>query len=152
MNKIQALPGAFPLHENRNFLSESEWVIFKLLCRPVESFSEANAEELSAATGHQVTPERCAELISIVRIQQLPGLGSWISRLFAEAGFSENEIRNLPASQITERLNRENWATSCVMMLQPVHLQHCSCSGKAQGSNNTLEILPLPNHILAENT
>lgn len=107
MSKIQALPGAFPLHEDRNFLSESEWVIFKLLCRPVESFGEANAEELSAATGHQVTPERCAELISIIRIGQLPGLGSWISRLFAEAGFSDNEVRDLPASQITGCLNEK---------------------------------------------
>jgi hypothetical protein len=105
MNKIQALPGAFPLHEDRNFLKESEWVIFKLLCRPVESFSDANAEGLSAATGHQVTPERCRELISIVRIQQLPGLGSWISRLLVEAGFSDNEVRDLPASQIFGRLN-----------------------------------------------
>ncbi len=105
MNKVRALPGAFPLHEDRNFLSESEWVIFKLLCRPVESFSNTNAEELSAATGHQVTPDRCCELINIVRIQQLPGLGSWISRLLAETGFSDNEIRNLPASQIFGRLN-----------------------------------------------
>jgi hypothetical protein len=107
MSKIQALPGAFPLHEDRNFLSESEWVIFKLLCRPVESFSEANAEELSTATGHQVTPERCAELISIIRIQQLPGLGSWISRLFAEAGFSDQEIKDFPASQVTGCLNEK---------------------------------------------
>ena len=107
MSKIQALPGAFPLHEDRNFLSESEWVIFKLLCRPVESFSEENAEELSTATGHQVTPERCAELISIIRIGQLPGLGSWISRLFAEAGLSDNEVRDLPASQITGRVNEK---------------------------------------------
>ena len=107
MSKIQALPGAFPLHEDRNFLSESEWVIFKLLCRPVESFSEANAEELSTATGHQVTPERCVELISIIRIGQLPGLGSWISRLFAETGLSDNEVRDLPASQITGRLNEK---------------------------------------------
>jgi hypothetical protein len=105
MNKVQALPGTFPLHEKRNFLSESEWVIFKLLCRPVESFAQTDAEELSIATGHQVSPERCEELIRIVRIQQLPGLGSWIARLFAETGFSENEIRDLPASQITERLN-----------------------------------------------
>jgi hypothetical protein len=107
MNKIQALPGTFPLHENRNFLSESEWVIFKLLCRPVESFAQAEAEELSMATGHQVSPERCGELIRIVRIQQLPGLGSWVARLFAETGFGEDEIRSLPALQITKRLNRK---------------------------------------------
>lgn len=107
MNKVKALPGAFPLHENRDFLRESEWVIFKLLCRPVESFAETDAEELSAATGHQVSPERCAKLISIVRIQQLSGLGSWISRLFAEAGFNDQQIRDFPAQQITEQLNEK---------------------------------------------
>ena len=113
MNKVQALPGAFPLHEDRNFLSESEWVIFKLLCRPVESFDDANAGELSAATGNQVSPERCRELINIVRIEQLPGLGSWISRLFSETGFSDDEIKNLPASQITGRLNDKLGYTLC---------------------------------------
>lgn len=107
MNKVQALPGAFPLHEDRNFLNESEWVIFKLLCRPIESFSDADADELSAATGHQVTPERCKELINIVRIGQLPGLGSWISRLFAEAGLSDTEVRALPAPEIAGRLNEK---------------------------------------------
>jgi len=113
LNKVQALPGAFPLHENRNFLSESEWVIFKLLCRPVESFAEANAEELSATTAYQVKPERCEELIRIVRIHQLPILGSWISRLFAEAGFCDSEIRDLPASQITKRVNDKLGYTLC---------------------------------------
>jgi len=112
-NKVQALPGAFPLHENRDFLSESEWVIFRLLCRPVASFAEADAEDLSAATGHQVTPERCRTLIRIVRIQQLPGLGSWISRLLAEAGFSDHEIKNLPALQITGHLNEKLGYTLC---------------------------------------
>lgn len=107
LNKVQALPGAFPLHEDRNFLSESEWVIFKLLCRPVTSFAEADAEELSAATGFQVKPERCAELIRIVRIQQLPGLGSWISRLFAEAGFNDHDIREMSTPEITRALNEK---------------------------------------------
>jgi len=105
MSKIQALPGAFPLHEDRNFLSESEWVIFKLLCKPVDSFINENAEELSIATGNQVSVKRCDELIRTVRISQLDGLGSWISRLFAEAGFSDSDLRSLDAGKIIEGVN-----------------------------------------------
>ncbi len=107
MAGVQPLPGAFPLHEDRDFLSESEWVIFKLLCRPVDSLAEAEPEELSAATGGQVSPARCDELIRIVRIKALPGLGSWIARLMAEAGLSEEDVRALPAEEITERINRK---------------------------------------------
>jgi len=105
MSKVQALPGAFPLHEDRNFLSESEWVIFKLLCKPVDAMATEHAAALSAATGNQVSVARCDELIRIVRISQLPGLGSWIARLFAAAGFSDNDLRNRDAADITERVN-----------------------------------------------
>ncbi|ATX81832.1 hypothetical protein Ga0123462_0963 [Mariprofundus ferrinatatus] len=113
MNNIQALPGAFPLHEDRNFISESEWVIFKLLCRPIDAIADDNPEELSAATGHQVTKERCGELIRIVRIHQLSGLGSWISRLFAEAGLSDTDVRTLPADEITARVNTKAGYNIC---------------------------------------
>ena len=105
MSNVKAFPGTFPLHEDHNFLTESEWVIFKLLCRPVESFAEDDPEELSVATGNQVTPTRCDELIRIVRIQQLSGIGSWISRIFAEAGLNDSDIRELPAEEITTRVN-----------------------------------------------
>jgi len=105
MNKVQALPGAFPLHEDRNFLSESEWVIFKLLCKPVDSIAQEDAEALSTATGNQVSVARCGELIRIVRISQLQGLGSWISRLFGEAGLSDADLRNKDASAITGKVN-----------------------------------------------
>lgn len=105
MNKVQALPGAFPLHEDRNFLSESEWVIFKLLCKPVDSIAAEDAQALSTATGNQVSVARCDELIRIVRIAQLQGLGSWISRLFAEAGLSDADLRNRDASEITGKVN-----------------------------------------------
>lgn len=107
MSNVQALPGAFPLHEDRSFLSESEWVIFKLLCKPLESFADAEAAELSTATGNQVSTERCEQLIRIVRIQRLPGLGSWIARILAEAGFGEQEVRELDAGEISERVNRK---------------------------------------------
>ncbi|MDX8406973.1 MAG: hypothetical protein R8L58_01160 [Mariprofundaceae bacterium] len=113
MSKIQSLPGAFPLHEDRDFISESEWVIFKLLCRPIDSFAKANAEELSQATGGQVSVERCDELIRIVRIKALPELGSWIARLFAEAGMSDTDIRELPAAEITARINTKSGYPLC---------------------------------------
>jgi len=113
MSKILNLPGAFPLHDNRDFISESEWVIFKLLCRPVDSFIDADAEELSAATGNQVSVERCETLIRIVRIKSLPGLGSWISRLLAEAGLSEEDMRELPAAEITDRVNSKSGYPLC---------------------------------------
>ncbi|MFQ5582594.1 MAG: hypothetical protein ACE5F3_08235 [Mariprofundaceae bacterium] len=103
--KIQTLPGAFPLHEDRDFLKESEWVILKLLCRPVETLAETDAEELSRASGGQIGVERCDELIRTIRIAALDGLGSWIARLLAEAKFSDVDVRTLPASEITGRLN-----------------------------------------------
>ena len=107
MNKVQALPGAFPLHEDRNFISESEWVIFKLLCKPVNSFTNEDANELSTATGNQVSVDRCDELIRIVRISELDGLGSWISRWFAAAGFSDSDVRKLDANVIIEGVNKK---------------------------------------------
>jgi len=59
MNNVQALPGVFPLHADKTFVSESEWVIFKLLCRPIESLIDDDADSLSLATGHQVSVDRC---------------------------------------------------------------------------------------------
>jgi len=105
MSTIKILPVCFPLHENRDFLAESEWVIFKLLCRPVASFAETDAETLSADTGGQVSKERCDELIRIVHINALDGLGSWIARLLAQAGLSRIDMLNLTADEITDRVN-----------------------------------------------
>jgi len=113
MNNVQALPGAFPLHEDRNFLSESEWVIFKLLCKPLDAFTDEDPEELSAATGNQVSVQRCDELIRIVRIEQLPGLGSWIARLLAEAGFSDADLRNRDAAELTNAINAKAGYNIC---------------------------------------
>lgn len=113
MNNIQTLPGVFPLHEDRDFISESEWVIFKLLCRPIDSIADDNAEALSSATGHQVTTKRCDELIRIIRIHALSGLGSWIARLFAEAGLSADDVRLLPAEKITGQVNKKAGYTLC---------------------------------------
>jgi len=113
MNNVQALPGAFPLHEDKNFLSESEWVIFKLLCKPLDAIVDENPEMLSAATGNQISAQRCDELIRIVRIAQLPGLGSWIARLLAEAGFSDVDLRNRDADDLTGAVNAKAGYNIC---------------------------------------
>jgi len=105
MNTVQVLPGVFPLHADKNFLAESEWVIFKLLCRAIESFPDNTAEELSHATGKQVSTERCDELIRIVQINKLSGLGTWIARLLAEAGFNAEAIRTQAAEDIMQAVN-----------------------------------------------
>lgn len=102
---VQRLPGVFPLHENKDFLRESEWVIFKLLCRSLDSLAEDDAESLSAATGGQVSVARCDELIRTIRISQLQGLGSWIARLLAESGLDLNDVRHLPSKEIIQRVN-----------------------------------------------
>jgi len=102
---LKSLPGTFPLHEDKPFLNESEWVILKLLCRPLDSLAEADADELAQASGGQFTTERCRELISIVHISRLPGLGSWMARLIVEAGLSEQDVLNLHADELGERIN-----------------------------------------------
>ncbi|MDQ6987560.1 MAG: hypothetical protein Q9M25_07150 [Mariprofundaceae bacterium] len=104
--KVQTLPGALPLHENRDFLRESEWIILKLLCRPLDDLAKSHAEELSAASGGQLSVERCAELIAIVRVSQLPGLGSWAARLLVEAGLSKHDVCSLSAEDVCERVNQ----------------------------------------------
>lgn len=107
MNNVQSLPGSFPLREDRDFITESEWVILKLLCRPVNEIDNTTAEELSAASGGQISETRCDELIRTVRISKLTGLGSWISRLMAEAGCDEEDIRNGDAEAIMQRINEK---------------------------------------------
>lgn len=113
MNTVQALPSAFPLHADKNFLAESEWVIFKLLCRPIESFPDSTAEELSFATGNQVSVERCDELIRIVQIYTLSGLGSWIARLLAEVGLSETMVRTNNAAELMQTVNNKAGYAIC---------------------------------------
>ncbi|MDQ6992121.1 MAG: hypothetical protein Q9M31_01485 [Mariprofundus sp.] len=123
MNKPLLLPKSFPLHEEKDFLAESEWVIFKLLCRPVSSFATTDAAELAFATGNQVSPERCDELIRIVRIHQLQGLGSWIARILAQTGLSDRDMIEQPAAEIIDKVNKKlgyklcNEATSQAMAL-----------------------------------
>jgi len=103
--QIQPMPGTFPLCEDRDFLRESEWVILKLLCRPVDDLADADADELSCASGGQLSSERCRQLINIVRIAKLPGLGTWIARLMVEAGIDEQMLLALPVEDLIERVN-----------------------------------------------
>ncbi|MDQ6994184.1 MAG: hypothetical protein Q9M18_01140 [Mariprofundaceae bacterium] len=107
MNKVQALPGVFPLHADKTFISESEWVIFKLLCRPIASLIEDDAASLSLKTGHQVSVERCDELIRTVQINQLSGLGSWISRLLAEVGCDQQQVQEGDAHTLMQKINEK---------------------------------------------
>ncbi len=104
-NNILSLPGAFPLHQDKDYISESEWVIWKLLCRPLSSLPESTAEELSVSTGGQISVNRCDELIRIANIATLSGLGTWISRLLAETGFDVNDICDKPASILLGSIN-----------------------------------------------
>jgi hypothetical protein len=105
VNNVQALPGAFPLHADKDFITESEWVILKLLCRPVMEIDNTDAEELCKASGGQITEKRADELIHIVRISKLPGLGTWIARLMGEAGLDEQQVKTDAPEEIMHRIN-----------------------------------------------
>ncbi|MDQ6965842.1 MAG: hypothetical protein Q9M23_02830 [Mariprofundaceae bacterium] len=125
--QLISLPGTFPLHEDKPFTSESEWVILKLLCRPLDSLADADgadadradtdektgAEELALASGNQFTVERCRELIAIVRISKFQGLGSWMARLLVEAGLSEHDVVHLSAEELCARVNEHMGYTIC---------------------------------------
>ena len=113
MNNVQALPGTFPLHEDKNFITESEWVILKLLCRPLDKIGGTNAEELSQASGGQIKVERANELIHIVQIAELPGIGSWIARLMAEAGLDLEQVKTRSADEIMNLINEHSGYPLC---------------------------------------
>jgi len=111
--QLQSIPGTFPLSEDKPFISESEWVILKLLCRPLDSLADAEPEELVQASGNQFTLERSRELIAIVRISRLHGLGSWMARLLVEAGCSEDDVLNGDADALCARVNTHMGYTIC---------------------------------------
>jgi len=111
--QLQSLPGTFPLHEDKTFVSESEWVILKLLCRSLDSLADAEPDELSATSGGQLSVHRCRELIAIVRIARLSGLGSWMARLLVESGSDEVDAVNLPAEELCARINEHMGYAIC---------------------------------------
>lgn len=98
-------PTAFPLHEKQHYITEREWVIWKLLCRPLSTLPENTPEELSIATGGQISVERCDELIRITNINNLSGIGTWISRLLAQSGFDVNDVCDKPAEELLGKIN-----------------------------------------------
>ena len=100
------MPGAFPLHQDKNYISESEWVIWKLLCRPLASLPESTPEELSQATGGQINVQRCDELIRIANIATLSGLGTWIARLLAETDYNVHDVCDKPANILLDGINK----------------------------------------------
>jgi len=104
-NNIMSLPGAFPLHADKNYISESEWVIWKLLCRPLTSLPESSPEELHLLTGGQISVARCDELCRIANIATLSNLGTWIARLLAETDYDVNDVCDMPANILLGGIN-----------------------------------------------
>jgi len=106
MNTVTTMRGVFPLHEDKRYTSESEWVILKLLCRPLNELDQTNAIELSQASGGQISEDRCDTLIRIVRISKLAGLGSWMARLLAEIGLDVEQVIDDDASIMMATINQ----------------------------------------------
>ncbi|MDQ6977092.1 MAG: hypothetical protein Q9M75_03160 [Ghiorsea sp.] len=142
-NNVHAMPGAFPLHQDKNYISESEWVIWKLLCRPLTSLPENTPEELSEATGGQISVERCDELIRIAHIATLSGLGTWIARLLAETDYSVHDVCDKPAAVLLDGINKRLGYSLCndatVRAFEQLQLQwrreekqHLEKSGQAE--------------------
>lgn len=113
MRQVTDMPGVFPLHADKSFVRESEWVILKLLCRPVEKLDQTDAAELSAASGGQISESRCDELIRTVRIHQLQGLGSWMARLLAELDLDVMQVRDEEASVMMQSVNKRAGYAIC---------------------------------------
>ncbi|MDX8400399.1 MAG: hypothetical protein R8K20_09150 [Gallionellaceae bacterium] len=105
-NNVFSLPGAFPLHQDKHYISESEWVIWKLLCRPLVSLPESTPAELSLLTGGQISEARCDELIRIANIATLTGIGTWIARLLAESDYHVSDVCDKPAAVLLGGLNK----------------------------------------------
>lgn len=98
--------GIFPLHQDKRYISESEWVILKLLCRPLEQLDYTDAAELSTASGGQISEARCDVLIRIVRISRLVGLGTWMARLLAEIGLDMDQVIHDDAAIMMDTVNK----------------------------------------------
>jgi len=113
MNNVQALPGAFPLHADKDFTTESEWVILKLLCRPLKELPGISPEELAQASGGQIKVERATQLIRIAEIAELPGIGTWIARLMGEVDLDSEQVKTLAPEDIMNRINERMGYTLC---------------------------------------
>jgi len=106
MNNVQTLPGVFPLHEDREYLSEREWVCLQLTCHSRKSLVDVSPENLSRATAGQISVARANEIIHTAQIARLDGLGSWIARLMVQAGLNADSVRSLPAAEVMGLVNK----------------------------------------------
>jgi len=113
MSNVQALPGVFPLHEDREFLSEREWVCLQLICHSKRTLADADATALSEATAGQISVERARDIIETARIARLEGLGTWIARLMVQAGLDAGSVRSMPAEEVMARINTHAGYTLC---------------------------------------
>lgn len=100
-------PEAFPLHEDRPFLSEREWTCLRLICHTGDSIADCDPAELTDATANQIDAHRAGQLVATARMARLPGLGSWMARLLVEAGVHENELTELSADALLARVNAQ---------------------------------------------
>lgn len=106
-------PEAFPLHEDRPFLSEREWTCLRLICHTEDSIADCDPAELARATGDQVDARRADQLVAIARMARLPGLGSWMARLLVEAGVQEAELTESSADDLLARVNAQTGYPIC---------------------------------------
>jgi Domain of unknown function (DUF4332) len=100
-------PEAFPLDEDRPFLSEREWTCLRLICHNQDSIADSDPRALAEATAQQIDAERAGQLVEIARMARLPGLGTWMARLLVEAGVSMDELTEKSADALLARVNAE---------------------------------------------
>jgi hypothetical protein len=99
--------GAFPLQENRPFLSEREWTCLRLICHTEDSIADSDPHALAEATAHQIAPARAAQLVEIARMARLPGLGTWMARLLVEAGVTTADLTATSADALLAKVNAQ---------------------------------------------
>ena len=100
-------PAAFPLDEDRPFLSEREWTCLRLICHTEASIADSDPQALAEATANQIDPARAAQLVEIARMARLPGLGTWMARLLVEADVSLDDLTGKSADELLARVNAQ---------------------------------------------
>jgi hypothetical protein len=107
MSKAANRPGAFPLAENRPFLSEREWTCLRLICHTEDSIADSDPQALAEATANQIEPARAMQLVEIARMARLPGLGTWMARLLVEAGVTVPDLTEKSADELLAQVNAQ---------------------------------------------
>jgi hypothetical protein len=106
-------PEAFPLDEDRPFLSEREWTCLRLICHSEASIADSDAQTLAEATAHQIDVRRAGQMVEIARMARLPGLGTWMARLLVEAGISMHDLTASSADDLLARVNAQTGYPIC---------------------------------------